>query len=244
MQVINRVISGVDMVATFSFPHLGTEAYTFGTVQTLTYSTFREKTPVRLLGRTGVAGYTRGPRTIAGTLVFSALYDHVIHAILQRTTQSDKSAVPGIALMDELPPFNITMDFINEVPDIDILDISATYHQFELTGRQGWATTMGATAKACLFGVEIVSDAHEISVENTTTSNVMQYTAQDLQMIHSSRFFISREGIYSSLPPPVPESYQHPPLQSIEELNRELAERQAMILYDLNETAPEPEVVE
>ena len=67
------------------------------------YSSFREKIAVRTIGRVFPKGYTRGPRTVAGTMVFNVLDKHELYSIF-----------PGYVLLDQIPPFHIMLTFKNE----------------------------------------------------------------------------------------------------------------------------------
>lgn len=119
--------SGHDIVAAFTFP--GKEADSpkvFAELLTLSYSTHRQVTPVRTLGRIGPKGYVRGPRTIGGSLVFHVINRHIIREFQHHLLETYKKRIeqgqldritqrlPRSLLMDEIPPFNITITAINE----------------------------------------------------------------------------------------------------------------------------------
>lgn len=117
--------SGHDMVASFTVPGSSDDPKVFGELLTLSYSTHRQMVPVRPIGHINPKGYVRGPRTIAGTLVFQALERHIVwefqdelrkiyEELLRQGRLYEASKIPSFFLMDELPPFNITVTALNE----------------------------------------------------------------------------------------------------------------------------------
>ena len=81
--------------------------YNVGNLDSFSYSTFREKVAVRSLGRSQAVGYTRGARTIAGTMVFNVMQDNELLRFFQ-----DRSNGP--VLMDQIKPFNVVLFLSNE----------------------------------------------------------------------------------------------------------------------------------
>ena len=83
----NETFSGCDMVASITIninvQNPETKEWTtkpvietIGELQTVSYSIYMEKKPVRSIGNVNAKDYTMGPRTIAGTLVFSLFNKH------------------------------------------------------------------------------------------------------------------------------------------------------------------------
>jgi hypothetical protein len=101
--------SGADIVAVAYIPGIS-EPVTFATLRTLSYSISRQTWPVRLVGTTKPTGFVRGPRLIAGTLIFTS-FDRYIW--FQLIAESHMNA-SGIILADQLPPFDITISALNE----------------------------------------------------------------------------------------------------------------------------------
>jgi hypothetical protein len=84
--------SGCDMIATITVPQLQVlnrsgkannvnSVFVVGELQTLSYSIHTQDMPVRSFGRKGPKAFTSGPRTIAGSLVFSTFDRHVFRNI-------------------------------------------------------------------------------------------------------------------------------------------------------------------
>lgn len=128
-------------------------------VQTLTYSSHREKFPVRTLGRTSVKGYTRGPRTIGGTLIFTVFNKEVLSEMLVQNYQLDSAdkdnyGVWAAVLIDQIPPFDITVNFVNEY---------------------------GAVSRLVIYGVELVNEGQTMSIDDLITENVVNFVARHIE---------------------------------------------------------------
>jgi len=99
--------SGADMVATLNIPGKG--PIIFGELANISYSIFREKTPVRALGRVSMKGYTRGMRTITGILSFIDFDETIVYRAMEEV------AMHGYKMMmDEMPQFDVTISMANE----------------------------------------------------------------------------------------------------------------------------------
>lgn len=126
-----------------------------GNLQTISYSTFREVEPVRSLGKTYADGYTRGPRTVAGTLVWTVLDQYVLAEALKYSYVD--SYDPSTILIDQIPPFNIIITFNNEYGDV---------------------ATMG------IYGIRIVNEGATFSIDDMITEQTNSYIAADIDMLH------------------------------------------------------------
>ena len=132
---------------------------TLGDIQTITYSTHREKFPVRTLGRAATKGYTRGPRTIGGTVIFTVFDKEVLSHFLTQNYQldvGDKGSYGAWAnvLIDQIPPFDITINFVNEY---------------------------GSISKMVLFGVELINEGQTMSIDDLITENVVNFVARHIE---------------------------------------------------------------
>jgi hypothetical protein len=99
--------SGTDMVCTINVPGKG--PIVFGELSQISYSVFREKVPVRALGRVSMKGYTRGMRTITGILAFAVFDESIVYRCMQEIKQAGYRM-----LMDEMPLFDVTISMANE----------------------------------------------------------------------------------------------------------------------------------
>lgn len=138
-------------------PNEETEAVVgvLGNLQTISYSTFREVDPVRSLGKTYADGYTRGPRTVAGTIVWTVLDQYVLAEALKYSYVDDYD--PSTILIDQIPPFNIIITFNNEYGDV---------------------ATMG------IYGVRIMNEGSTFSIDDMITEQTNSFVAADIDMLH------------------------------------------------------------
>lgn len=134
---------------------------TLATLQTLSIQTHREKFAVRSLGSSYAKGYTRGPRTIAGSMVFTMFEEHALAKLIR--AMSGKGSVYGerdtdlsSLIADQLPPLDLTIAIANEY---------------------GQLSQMG------IYGVEFVNDGITMSVEDILTEEVCQFVARDCDVL-------------------------------------------------------------
>lgn len=122
-------------------------------ILTISWSIFREKSPVRVCGTSSPKGYVRGFRTIAGSLVFATFnrqalvglstYDYEVF-----TSPKDLFSLP---YPDMLPPFDVILLFKNEY---------------------------GYLSRMILYGVDITNVGSQHSVHDIYAEEVMQFTAR------------------------------------------------------------------
>lgn len=160
MQSISS-FSGADIVPTIQIP--GKKPLVIGDLHTLTYSTHREVVQVRSLGKINPNGFSRGPRTIGGTLIFS-VFDRALVRRFQEELLEDYynnhgkyiKSHPNKMLTDEMPPFNITISMANEY---------------------------GKGGSLQILGVVILNEGQVMSIDDIMTENTMQYLAQDMVLL-------------------------------------------------------------
>jgi len=99
--------SGTDMVCSINVPGKG--PIIFGELSQISYSVYREKVPVRALGRVSMKGYTRGMRTITGILSFTVFDESIVYRCMEEIRQAGYRM-----LMDEMPLFDVTISMANE----------------------------------------------------------------------------------------------------------------------------------
>lgn len=155
--------SGADIVATFT-PR-GGKPIVLGEIQTISYSTYRPTTPVYVLGMANPKGVVRGARTIAGSLIFTVFDRHVLAEMKESIEESytaeglewkDAGFKDSISNMktDEIPPFDISISFMNEY---------------------------GQSSKMTLYDVYVVSEGQTMSIEDMMTESTMQFIAMDIE---------------------------------------------------------------
>lgn len=88
----------------------------FAELETISISSARSVFPVRRLGEDHVHRYTRGSRTIAGTMVFTT-FSRDVFAEFYRIHSQDRffgtNAAPPF-FVDQIPPFHILLSAVNE----------------------------------------------------------------------------------------------------------------------------------
>lgn len=148
--------SGYDMVCTIEMhmPKGGTYTQVIGELQTITYSIHQEKSPIRCLGDMNAKGYVFGPRTIAGTLIFT-VFDRHWTTKMEKDYLAD-AGVKAHMLADEFPPFNLTISCANEY---------------------------GHDAVCSIFGITLVNEGQVMSINDVFTENTYQFYATDVQYL-------------------------------------------------------------
>jgi len=152
-------------------------------VQTLSISTHREKYPVRTLGSVYPRSFTRGPRTISGSLVFTTFHRHIFDeffgtaggAGFRSTGVGDFDSFSWTTFItDQLPPLDISIVFANEY------------------GNLSWMA---------ILGVEFVNEGMTMSIEDLFLEGTAQYVARDYDPIRSvgNRPFTRTHGVGQSV---------------------------------------------
>ena len=131
-----------------------------GNISTVSYSIHRDKAPVRTLGRTYAKNYTRGQRTIAGSLIFVQFDESPLYKLYEffnkKLENQHRFSSP---LSDEIPPFDMMLMFSNEY---------------------------GYNSIIRLYGIEIVDEGGTFSINDIYSENVMQFIAKDIDPMVSS----------------------------------------------------------
>lgn len=152
--------SGVDIKASIVVPELLVSALgpTIGlsNLNTISWSTHRDKVPVRRLGKAYAQKYTRGTRTIAGSMVFVNFNQAALWALIGKHYQVEDSPVHSV-MTDQLLPFDMNFLFVNED---------------------------GLTAFMSLFGVEIVDEGMVLGTDEAYLETTMQYVAVDMDLLN------------------------------------------------------------
>ena len=151
--------SGTQIFPVFYIP--GIEHIIMGTIDTVTYSMHRDKKQVRPCGNTRPRGIGRGPRTIAGTMIFKIFGGLEIGDILGYLKSKYRHL-----LADELPKFSV------------IILIPPTSPGGEFHHNPG-TTDIGMNVIS-LVDCEIVDQALSISVDDQVVEQQISYIARDI----------------------------------------------------------------
>lgn len=129
-----------------------------GTLQTISVQSHREKFGVRALGHSYVKAYTRGPRTIAGSMIFTIFHEHAFAKLMRAMVAAEKNRELSSLIPDQLPPLDLTILFANEY---------------------------GQTSEFRIYGLEILNDGVTYSIEDLLSENVIQFVARDVDPLVS-----------------------------------------------------------
>lgn len=123
-------------------------------LQTISISTHREKWPVRAMSATYAKSYVRGMRSIAGSMIFTVFDRNVLYDFLESHPSDFDAHNPSTsAILDQIPPFDISIAFANE---------------------------LGQVSRMTIYGVEIINEGQTMSIEDLLLENVVQYVARDI----------------------------------------------------------------
>ena len=115
--------SGVDIQAVMFLPMItnkdpsGKEKpliKAFAELQTISISSTRSVSPVRVLGRSNPIGHTRGARTFAGTMVFAVINKTVFEEVYNPSFVESIANTTSSIFIDQMPPFSIMITAANE----------------------------------------------------------------------------------------------------------------------------------
>lgn len=149
--VVYNSYAGVDISAEIILP--GESPLSLGELQTISYSIHRENSPVRLLGHVNAAGFVKGPRTIAGSMIFTVFDTYTFYRLRSFRDAISSSIWP---LSDMLPPFDVVITFSNEY---------------------------GRFSKMRIYGITIVEEGQTMSVDDLVTEQTYTYMARGIQPI-------------------------------------------------------------
>lgn len=131
-----------------------------GELQTISYSIHRENKPVRGLGSVNPRGFVRGPRTIAGSLIFTVFDEYAFYRLRQFQDLVYSGVQPNqysiYPLADMLPAFDVLITFSNEY---------------------------GSFARMRIFGVTVVDEGGTMSIEDLVSEQTYTYVARGIQPI-------------------------------------------------------------
>ena len=159
----NETYSGCDMTATINInmktydsesKQIVNNSYhrVLGELTTISYSIYMEKKPVRSISNVNAKDYVMGQRTIAGSLVFNVFNKHFAQDIMENI---NKNFTAGTSfLVDELPPFDITISAANEY---------------------------GYRSRMAIYGVRLLNEGQVMSINDVYTENTYQFFATDVE---------------------------------------------------------------
>lgn len=157
--VYYNTFAGTDITAQILVP-FEDKPLVLGELQTISYSIHRENKPVRCLGHVNPSGFVKGPRTIAGSMIFTVFDSYAFYRLRQYQDLVYSGMQPNqysiFPLADMLPPFDVLITFANEY---------------------------GRFARMKMYGVTIVDEGGTMSIEDLVTEQTYTYVARGIQPI-------------------------------------------------------------
>ena len=125
----SEVYSGADIEAIMYLPLLTKASLSngerkkfkkFADLQTMSISSTRSVSPVRVLGRSSAIGYTRGARTFAGSLIFATVSKDPFIDVADSSVSEGAVNASTSLIADQLPPFSIVITAGNEAGAVGV----------------------------------------------------------------------------------------------------------------------------
>lgn len=155
-EIVYSSYSGTDIVAQIVLPD---EApLVLGELQTISYSIHRENRPIRFVGHVSPAGFGKGPRTIAGSLIFTQFNEYAFYRLKRFQSLIQQTGNQIFPLADMLPAFDVSISFSNE---------------------------SGSFSKMGIFGLTIVDEGGTMSIDDLITEQTYTYMARGIQPMTS-----------------------------------------------------------
>lgn len=146
--IIYDSYSGIDIVAELVLPN---EApLVLGELQTISYSLHRENTPVRFVGHVSPVGFVKGPRTIAGSMIFTVFNMYAFYRLQQYQQAITRGLYP---LADMMPPVDVVLTFSNE---------------------------SGSISKMKIWGMTIVDEGGTFSIDDLLSESTFTWMARSI----------------------------------------------------------------
>ena len=154
----NVSFSGCDMVITAEMVPDNAPAVSvvMGEVQTISYSIYRKLSPILNIGNINAKDYVGGPRTIAGSIVFTVFNQHWGTELINKFAKSQGYPASHKILMDEVAPINLTISMANEY---------------------------GIAARLAIYSVRLFSEGQVMSINDIYTENTYQYVALNIDYL-------------------------------------------------------------
>ena len=149
-EMVYNSYAGTDIVALMVLPN-EPRPLVLGELQTISYSIHRENTPVRVLGKVNPCGFLKGPRTIAGSLIFTQFNQYAFYRLEQFRELLNIGLYP---LADMLPPIDIVLSFSNE---------------------------SGSFSRLKIHGITVVDEGATMSVDDLITEQTYTYMARGIE---------------------------------------------------------------
>lgn len=145
-----KTFSGVDALVFLLFPNC--KPICLGNVTTITYSFYRNKKTVYLLGNVNAKGVTKGPRVVAGTMIMTIMNQNWANEL--------RDQIPELKAMGNLKS--------DDLPVFDIMVVCANEY--------------GSSVSMYIYGVDVTDEGQVLSVEDMFSENTTSFLARDLDV--------------------------------------------------------------
>lgn len=143
----------------------------------ISYSVHRDKAPVRALGKVKALGYTKGARTVAGSIVLTN-FDRAAFYELLYVAEYGESSIYGEELVKSL-------NYTDEIPAFDIM-LLFTEERSEGFGNNP-AGGLQIVSKMLIKGVELIDEGALTGTEEAYMETTMQYVASGIEKLEPIR---------------------------------------------------------
>ncbi len=147
---------------------MGGRTFNLSTPISISCSVFRQKTPARKLGLSTAAGYAKGTRTIAGSMVMTCGVNHPLLGMMIGESWDISTIAQTFVLPDMIPPFSMALHFDSELWSGRENDKSGLVSPSDYY--------IGGSVMEIL-GVELLSDSTVVSCDDMLTEVVMNFVA-------------------------------------------------------------------
>lgn len=149
--------SGSDIICLIAVPQTSSTTAVIeieDKLQTITVTSARSIMPVRRLGETSPIAYTRGSRTIAGSMVFTTgLRDAFLNYFANKSKDDGEPISEPTIFVDQIPRFDMVFQGLNEVE--------------------------GIVSQAILRGVTLTNFGTTFSIDDIYTESTFTYVAEE-----------------------------------------------------------------
>lgn len=195
--------SGADAKALVYYPDLDGFIAPLESLHTVSVSVHEAKGPARALGFRGIKGFSRGIRTIAGSMVLVVVEDHPLRELTARSQDAIAAAghnggwsadryITGVgtaldrfeysnSLATLLPPFNLVMQYVSEGGQFaEVTSVNeANQDQKELRA---------VGASWMLEGIEVIDVGMVTSVNDTVSEITLSFMACNFRPLSRNLF--------------------------------------------------------
>lgn len=160
-----KTFTGTDALAFAIFPNA--KPILLGSLTTISYSIYREKKPVPLVGKINAGGFTRGMRSIAGSMIFTLVNQHFT-----------KDLVAQIPYLNEHKKMKA-----DELPFFDVMIVCANEY--------------GSSTEMMIYGVDFIEDGQVLSVQDLYIESTFGFVARDIDEFTFSSPMVTNPDVCS-----------------------------------------------